>query len=217
VAAEVDRVEWDDGATFPDPTGASMELARDRLEENHLGENWREGWTIFGAGDTGTPGARNECCITIECYYEPVDLTDAATARESLHGLIDDHVLWPFPSASWEILELADEAPGDPSRVLDVYKNALYDLAQRSGLRLPAQPQPVHRSSGVGALRVRERLRRRRLRGRLRVRRHERVVGDGAVRGVGTDQVPIIRVSLAPARAHSAGRSTSRDSGRDRA
>ncbi|MCB0577875.1 MAG: lamin tail domain-containing protein [Phaeodactylibacter sp.] len=57
---EVDRVEWDDGATFPDPTGASMALQLTNLDNND-GANWCEAMTPYGAGDLGTPGAVNDC------------------------------------------------------------------------------------------------------------------------------------------------------------
>jgi hypothetical protein len=61
---EIDRVEWDGGPTFPDPTGASMAL-RDPVLDNNLGANWCESTTPFGAGDSGTPGAANDCPVLI--------------------------------------------------------------------------------------------------------------------------------------------------------
>ncbi len=61
---EVDRVEWDNGATFPDPTGASMSLAALNLD-NALGENWCTSVTPFGIGDRGTPGSENSCVAVI--------------------------------------------------------------------------------------------------------------------------------------------------------
>ncbi len=60
VLAEIDRVEWDDGATFPDPNGATMALSDPALD-NNVGTNWCEGATPFGDGDLGTPGAANDC------------------------------------------------------------------------------------------------------------------------------------------------------------
>lgn len=58
--AEVDRVEYDGGNTFPDPTGASMSLL-DPTIDNNVGENWCTSTTPFGAGDKGTPGFLNNC------------------------------------------------------------------------------------------------------------------------------------------------------------
>ncbi|MEM1081874.1 MAG: lamin tail domain-containing protein, partial [Pseudomonadota bacterium] len=57
---EIDRVEYDDGATFPDPAGASMSLT-DPTTDNNVGINWCEASTAFGDGDFGTPGAANDC------------------------------------------------------------------------------------------------------------------------------------------------------------
>jgi CSLREA domain-containing protein len=60
VGLEVDRVDYDDGVTFPDPVGASMALKAPRLE-NSEGASWCTSSTIFGDGDAGTPGAVNDC------------------------------------------------------------------------------------------------------------------------------------------------------------
>jgi hypothetical protein len=55
----IDSVAWDDGATFPDPDGASMEL-EDPHADNLVGANWSANTTTpYGAGDFGTPGAQN--------------------------------------------------------------------------------------------------------------------------------------------------------------
>lgn len=59
-ATEVDRVEWDGGPAFPDPTGASMALI-DPSFDNNTGANWCEATTPYGDGDSGTPGAVNDC------------------------------------------------------------------------------------------------------------------------------------------------------------
>lgn len=61
--AEVDRVEYDGGTTFPDPNGASMSLG-DVDADNNVGANWCESRSAFGAGDRGTPGAANDLCLT---------------------------------------------------------------------------------------------------------------------------------------------------------
>ncbi len=59
---EIDRVVWD--ATFPAPSGASMTLrtgARS-ASANDDAANWCAATTVFGAGDRGTPGDRNDAC-----------------------------------------------------------------------------------------------------------------------------------------------------------
>jgi endonuclease I len=70
-------------------------------------------------------------------YYESVDDTTAATLRATLHAVIDDHQRFPYSSSSeidtWDILELADEDPGNLSNILDVYKNASYPKHGGSG------------------------------------------------------------------------------------
>ncbi len=60
----IDRIAWDDGTTFPDPTGASMSLDPNRLDadENDAGEAWCTASTPYGDGDLGTPGAENDGC-----------------------------------------------------------------------------------------------------------------------------------------------------------
>jgi predicted extracellular nuclease len=57
---EIDRVEYDDGVTFPDPDGASMSLKAPDLD-NLVGANWCEATTPYGDGDLGTPGRSNIC------------------------------------------------------------------------------------------------------------------------------------------------------------
>ena len=49
--------------------------------------------------------------------------------RSALHEIVDDHIRFPYTSGNtdtWNILELADEDPNNPSNILDVYKNASY-------------------------------------------------------------------------------------------
>jgi hypothetical protein len=57
---EIDRVEYDGGPNFPDPTGASMAL-KDPSLDNNVGANWCTATTPYGDGDFGTPGAANDC------------------------------------------------------------------------------------------------------------------------------------------------------------
>ena len=69
--AEIDRVEYDGGVTFPDPTGASMAL-RDPALDNSLGANWCTASTPYGAGDLGTPGAANDCPALAELVINEI-------------------------------------------------------------------------------------------------------------------------------------------------
>jgi hypothetical protein len=52
---EIDRVEWDGGTNWPDPTGASMELSDPNLD-NNVGSNWATATSTFGNGIPGRPG-----------------------------------------------------------------------------------------------------------------------------------------------------------------
>ena len=49
-----------------------------------------------------------------------------AALRSTLHAVIDDHTRYPYSSAgtdTWNILELADQDPGNAANILDVYRN----------------------------------------------------------------------------------------------
>jgi len=61
---ELDVVAYDNGATFPDPEGASMSLAPSAtdVDDNDDGARWCEGVTSYGDGDLGTPGEANPPC-----------------------------------------------------------------------------------------------------------------------------------------------------------
>ena len=59
-------------------------------------------------------------------YYDSVDATDATALRTTLHAVIDDHTKIPYTSSStdtWDVLEEAQEDPGNGSNILDVYGN----------------------------------------------------------------------------------------------
>lgn len=78
-----------------------------------------------------SPGVANADCSQGD-YYAAVDASNATTLRMTLHPVIDDHLWFPYSSSStdtWDILELADEDPQDPSHILDVYRNASYPKA----------------------------------------------------------------------------------------
>jgi hypothetical protein len=65
---EIDRVEYDGGATFPDPNGKSMELVHYDLDNND-GSNWVESANILPSGDYGTPGEANSTLVP-ELYFQ---------------------------------------------------------------------------------------------------------------------------------------------------
>jgi hypothetical protein len=84
----VDEVSWDDGANFPDPTGASMNLTDDPTAtdatENDNGYWWCATPTNdLGNGDFGTPGAANEVCPTTAIEYCRLQFPTNATEPEN--------------------------------------------------------------------------------------------------------------------------------------
>ncbi|MEP4195853.1 MAG: ExeM/NucH family extracellular endonuclease [Aliishimia sp.] len=81
---EVDRVEWDDGATFPDPNGSSMALLDPSLDNND-GANWQQSTQAFGDGDFGTPGARN---------VEPSDVLVINEIMQNPSAVLDSSGEW---------------------------------------------------------------------------------------------------------------------------
>lgn len=61
-----------------------------------------------------------------------VNSATESALRSTLHSAIEDHIRFPYTSANtdtWNILELADEDPDDPTSILDIYKNATYTKA----------------------------------------------------------------------------------------
>lgn len=66
----IDQVIWDGGPSFPDPSGASMELATNKYNatDNDLGENWGTAVTPFGDGDLGTPGLTNDFVLSVNQF-----------------------------------------------------------------------------------------------------------------------------------------------------
>jgi Secretion system C-terminal sorting domain/Lamin Tail Domain len=62
----IDEVLWDNGATFPDPSGASMELSTAFLNaaSNDVGANWAPAVSALAGGDLGTPGATNDFALS---------------------------------------------------------------------------------------------------------------------------------------------------------
>ena len=70
----IDIVMWDNGATFPDPSGASISLnPGTNATDNDDGSNWCEATSSYGDGDLGTPGFDNDACSTPTTYAVDVE------------------------------------------------------------------------------------------------------------------------------------------------
>ncbi|MDP6944895.1 MAG: lamin tail domain-containing protein, partial [Myxococcota bacterium] len=85
-AQPIDRVAWDGGPVWPDPTGASMALEPNltAADLNDDGMIWCPSVDPFGAGDLGTPGAPNGGCVVATCgngYIEPGESCDDGEAN----------------------------------------------------------------------------------------------------------------------------------------
>ncbi len=101
---ELDCVVYDDGATFPDPTGAALALSGISYDTglNDLGSSWCEAWDPYGDGDLGTPGDVNpQCCEDLDgdgyrdsaCGGDDCDDTDPAVhpgATDTCDGIDND-------------------------------------------------------------------------------------------------------------------------------
>lgn len=92
---EQDRVNWDGGPNFPDPTGASMALKATDLD-NNVGSNWCTATTEYGTGspnkDRGTPGAANDCPTAPDEIFE-VQGSGAESAHVGTNVTLEDNVV----------------------------------------------------------------------------------------------------------------------------
>lgn len=71
----IDSVIYDNGATFPDVEGVSMELSTGHLNatDNDSGAAWCPAVTDMGAGDLGTPGAANDCAAVLSIQTNEIE------------------------------------------------------------------------------------------------------------------------------------------------
>ena len=95
----IDQVIWDNGATFPDPNGKSMELKTNKYSstDNDDGANWYEATASFGEGDSGTPGAQNSLSVLsitnnyFEMYPNPTN-SGFVTIKSNQMGAVQAQV-----------------------------------------------------------------------------------------------------------------------------
>lgn len=75
--------------------------------------------------------------IPVGAYYNGVDTSTPERLMCTLHVKILGHTAYPYSGGAtdtWKILEIADASPGDPNKVLDVYRNRLYNaVSDRAG------------------------------------------------------------------------------------
>jgi hypothetical protein len=87
---ELSGIRYDAGLTFPDPSGASMNLDI-RLYERpgaERGDSWCVATTPFGFGDLGTPGLSNDECLWPPRLdsLEPLECVSAGGAQVTIVG-----------------------------------------------------------------------------------------------------------------------------------
>ncbi|MFK7935604.1 MAG: lamin tail domain-containing protein [Saprospiraceae bacterium] len=88
----IDRVDYDNGATFPDPTGASMNLNPEFIDAvaNDSGENWCiSSERINTDGDFGTPQQPNTICIAEPCVFTEVELITSSCVANDLQIVVE--------------------------------------------------------------------------------------------------------------------------------
>ncbi|WP_245679989.1 endonuclease [Aquimonas voraii] len=62
-------------------------------------------------------------------YYAQVNTSSPGQLRCTLHQTIRGHTAYPYSgsgTSTWTILELAEEDPNDPTRIIDAYRNRKY-------------------------------------------------------------------------------------------
>ncbi|KAB2899954.1 MAG: hypothetical protein F9K31_06315 [Dokdonella sp.] len=74
---------------------------------------------------------------SVDAYYQHVNTSSPEQLRCSLHETIKGHTVYPYSGGSqnvWTILELAQQDPGNPNKIIDVYRNRSYNtVSDRAG------------------------------------------------------------------------------------
>jgi len=87
-AVEVDRVEYDGGGTFPDPSGASMELISPSLD-NNVGGHWAEATSSWAGNDLGTPGSLNSVTDVLPPFILSASIASPTTIEVLFNEAVD--------------------------------------------------------------------------------------------------------------------------------
>ena len=82
----------------------------------------------FAPGEArNTPGSVTR--VNAADYWAGVDASTSSALRTTVHAAIENHVAFPYSASTTDvrdILNVADEDPTDPTKVLDLYRNASY-------------------------------------------------------------------------------------------
>lgn len=132
-ALEIDRVEYDGGPNFPDPTGAAMALINPSLD-NNVGSNWVTASTPYGDGDLGTPGSANPAPATLTASLNNPTIVESAgpsastltITRSNTTGDLDVTITTSDSSEAEPQLTLITIFDGDADETVDI--DAVDDL-----------------------------------------------------------------------------------------
>ncbi len=130
---EQDRVVWDNGSTFPDPNGASMALKTDghgNYLDNSVGANWCESQNAWAgsAGDSGTPGAANDCMsgpTTFTGAIYEIQGNGAASPHVAALATAEDNVVTAVGAGGFFIQTPTASSDNDPDTSDGIF--VLYD------------------------------------------------------------------------------------------
>ncbi len=74
---------------------------------------------------------------TVDGYYAQVNTSSPDQLRCSLHQTIKGHTIYPYSGGAtntWTILEIAQQDPNNPAKMIDVYRNRSYTIgSDRAG------------------------------------------------------------------------------------
>lgn len=126
----LDAVVYDNGVTFPDPTGASIE--RVDLKALPRGANFLAATTVFGAGDGGTPGNPNSTDGTGPW----ITLTPGGNFGIGTQVTLTINADLPFGGSSFGLSMSQGGAPGielvPSGRVVDLVPDPLFDFVAQN-------------------------------------------------------------------------------------
>ncbi len=107
----IDEVWYDNGVTFPDPSGASMSLDNPNTD-NNIGSNWSISTTPMYGGDFGSPGESNTCSANGDVNSDGItDILDIV--------LIVDYILGEVSFTETQIC-CSDQNLDDSINIVDV-------------------------------------------------------------------------------------------------
>ena len=88
---------------------------------------------------------------TVSGYYAQVNTSSPDQLRCSLHATIKGHTKYPYSGSGqnvWTILEVAQQDPNNPNKIIDVYRNRSYTIgSDRAGT--PAVPIPPRMQTSI--------------------------------------------------------------------